>query len=131
MVNTSITTPSRSFRTALAAVAVVAALVLGGSIAPISPAAAQSQVEASVAATHARVNCSNGACTVYLNRAETLALSQGRVPNINLGVLTIPFRVLALGHVWVAKGWVSRGYCVAFTLNIRPWKPQGMTGAYC
>lgn len=83
------------------------------------------------AAHGATASCSNGACTVRLNWAETVALSQGRIPNINLGALTVPFRVLAYGHVLVAKGWVARGTCVAFTVNIRPWASQGMLGTPC
>ncbi|MFC5125055.1 hypothetical protein ACFPRL_17245 [Pseudoclavibacter helvolus] len=75
--------------------------------------------------------CGSGTCTVYLTKSETVALSNGKVPNINLGALTVPYRVLAYGHVAIAKGWVARGNCVGFTVSIKPWATQGMFGYRC
>lgn len=77
--------------------------------------------------------CGNGQCTVYLNWTETVALSKGRPPRI---VTPVPHLTLAInaglqGHVLIAKGWVWRGYCVAFTADVRPWATQGMTGWRC
>lgn len=107
-------------RKALVAIAVAFSLaIVGVGVSPASSASA------------ATSNCGSGACTVYLTKAETIALSQGRVPRVNIGALTIPFTALALGHVGIAKLWVNRGYCVAFTVNIRPWANQGMLGYRC
>jgi hypothetical protein len=75
--------------------------------------------------------CGSGSCTVYLNKTETRNLSQGRVPRLSLGALTGPYLTLAYGHIWIAKGWVSRGYCVGFRVDIRPWATQGMFGWRC
>ena len=54
-----------------------------------------------------------------------------RVPSLNLGPLTVPYRVLALGHVVIAKDYARRGMCVGFTINLRPWATQGMFGYRC
>jgi hypothetical protein len=101
------------------AVIAVAATLAAGPVLTATPANAAS------------ASCGSGSCTVYLNKAETATLASGRVPNIPLGPFTVPFRVAAYGHVGIARLWQSRGYCVAFTLNIRPWASQGMLGARC
>ena len=77
--------------------------------------------------------CSNGQCTTYLNWSETVNLSNGRPPRIVTPVpqLTAAINAGLWGHVLIAKGWVWRGNCVAFTANVRPWATQGMTGWRC
>ena len=77
--------------------------------------------------------CGNGACTVYLNWTETVNLSNGRPPRVITPVpqLTVAINAGLWGHVLIAKGWVWRGNCVAFTANVRPWASQGMTGWRC
>ena len=86
---------------------------------------------AAAPANAASGGCANGACTVYLTKAETQSLAAGRVPAMNLGALTMPYRVLAIGHVLIAKDYARRGMCVGFTLNVRPWATQGMFGFRC
>lgn len=112
------TTRRRKLRLATITMAVTTALVTGGLLAAAPASAASSQ-------------CGSGTCTVLLTKSETLALSQGRVPNLNLGPYTLPYRALAYGHVVIAKGWVARGNCVGFTVNVRPWATQGMFGYQC
>lgn len=77
--------------------------------------------------------CSNGQCTTYLNWNETVNLSNGRPPRIVTPVpqLTLAINAGLWGHVLIAKGWVWRGNCIAFTANVRPWATQGMTGWRC
>ena len=102
------------------------------------PASAQDKprpVVADAASAH-RVTggCSNGACTVYLDKSSTIDLANGRVPAppaAVTGVLRAAYYALAYGHVLIAKGWVARRTCVAFTLNIRPWVSQGLVGWRC
>lgn len=77
--------------------------------------------------------CGDGVCTVYLDWNETVNLSQGRLPRVNTGIarLNVPITVGLAGHMLIAKGWVWRGNCVAFTANVRPWATQGMFGWRC
>lgn len=111
------TMPSR-WRKGILTATLVAALAIGTVVAPSAASAATTQ-------------CGPGVCTVYLNKAETGALAAGRVPNLNLGAFTVPYKIAAYGHVAIAKLWVQRGNCVGFTLNIRPWATQGMFGWRC
>jgi len=82
-------------------------------------------------ANAATTACGGLTCTVYLDRGETAALAQGRVPNLNLGAFTLPYKALAYGHVVIAKGWAARGNCVAFQVSLLPWATQGMAGWRC
>jgi hypothetical protein len=111
----------RSIRRRIASV--VAAIVIMASIS--LGVAAPSQAATSY--------CGDGRCTVYLNWTETVNLSNGRPPKV---VTPFPQLTLAInaglwGHVLIAKGWVWRGYCVAFTADVRPWASQGMMGWRC
>ncbi|MEV8150519.1 hypothetical protein AB0O52_20545 [Arthrobacter sp. NPDC080073] len=77
--------------------------------------------------------CGNGACTLYLNWNETNSLANWRPPQLNIPDprLYAAYVALAAAHVFIAKGWVWRGDCVGFTINIRPWATQGMFGWRC
>ncbi|NVN52051.1 hypothetical protein, partial [Mycolicibacterium hippocampi] len=72
--------------------------------------------------------CRDGRCTVYLSKAETRALSEGRAPGLPAGV---PWQIRALylalvqGHRWIAGQYANRGWCSAFRLSIYPWEGQG------
>lgn len=109
----------KSLRRKISALLVTFGLMAGLSLAVAAPSQAASSY------------CGNGQCTVYLNWDETVALSRGRVPNFNAGPLTAPIRAGLIGHALIAKGWVNRGNCVAFTANVRPWANQGMLGWRC
>lgn len=104
----------------LTALAIALVMMLGISLAAATPSQA------------ATATCGNGRCTVYLSWNETVALSQGKVPTVaNAGNYVAPIRAGLIGHIWIAKGWVNRGNCVAFTFDIRPWANQGMMGWRC
>lgn len=107
----------RRIASVVAALLVMASMSLG--------AAAPSQAATSY--------CGDGRCTVYLNWSETVALSNGKVPKIVTPIAKLgPVITAGLwGHVLIAKGWVWRGNCVAFTADVRPWASQGMMGWRC
>jgi hypothetical protein len=110
---------AKSLRRKISALLVTFALMAGLGLAVAAPSQATSSY------------CGSGQCTVYLDWNETVALSKGRVPSFNAGPLTVPIRTGLVGHVLIAKGWVNRGNCVAFTANVRPWANQGMLGWRC
>lgn len=78
--------------------------------------------------------CGSGRCTVYLNRAETSALAQGRVPAPPAATpvqLKVAYYALAYGHRWFAQQYANRGWCSGFRLSIYPWESQGYFGYAC
>lgn len=107
-------------RTILAMVAAAAAI--GGLAVTAAPA------EASV--TH----CGNGQCTVYLSKSETQAVARGQVPGANSlppGPLRMSYYALVYGHRFFAGQYANRGWCSAFSLDVRPWARQGYWGYAC
>ncbi|MFT4288347.1 hypothetical protein [Nocardioides sp.] len=79
-------------------------------------------------------NCSNGRCTVKLNKAETKAMGQGRgikTPAWVPGPLRIVLSAAVTVHRWIARQYAAKGYCSAFVLDVRPWMSQGYMAARC
>lgn len=78
--------------------------------------------------------CKDGRCTVYLSKAETKALSQGRAPALPAAVpwqIKGAYGALVAGHRWIAGQYANRGWCSAFRLSIYPWEAQGYDGYRC
>lgn len=78
--------------------------------------------------------CSSGRCTVYLSKAETRALGEGRVPSPPAATpwqLRAAYYVFAYAHRWFAQQYASRGWCSGFRLSIYPWESQGYFGYRC
>ncbi|WP_139334994.1 hypothetical protein [Mycobacterium sp. GA-1841] len=78
--------------------------------------------------------CANGRCTVYLSKAETRALSEGRVPALPAAApwqIKASFFALVQGHRWFAGQYANRGWCSSFRLSIYPWESQGYNGYRC
>lgn len=79
-------------------------------------------------------SCGGGRCTVYLSKADTRALAQGRVP-VPPAATPTPLRAayyaLAYGHRWFAQQYANRGWCSGFRLSIYPWESQGYFGYAC
>lgn len=101
---------------------VAMALVVGLSLAASAPASAAS------------ANCRDGRCTVYLSKAETKLLSQGRAPALPASApwqLKGAYLALVQGHRWIAGQYANRGWCSAFRLSIYPWEAQGYDGYRC
>ena len=91
-------------------------------------------VAASAPASAATANCRDGRCTVYLSKAETKALSQGRAPALPAASpwqLKGAYFALVQGHRWIAGQYANRGWCSAFRLSIYPWEAQGYDGYRC
>lgn len=104
------------------ACAVSIVMVIGLSLAVSAPASA------------ATANCRDGRCTVYLSKAETKALSQGRAPALPAAApwqLKGAYFALVQGHRWIAGQYANRGWCSAFRLSIYPWEAQGYDGYRC
>ncbi|MFJ6653508.1 hypothetical protein ACIQLJ_11995 [Microbacterium sp. NPDC091313] len=111
-------------RLPLLATAVIATAITLGSLVA-GPAASASAATAS---------CSGGTCTVYLTKAETAALGNGRVPaapSYVAGPLRAAYYALAYGHVFFAKQYAGKGWCSGFRLSIVPWSTQGYFGYRC
>lgn len=103
-------------------------LLVGGIAAGLLLAAAPSPANA------ASTQCGNGRCVVYLNKAETQALAQGRAPAISQAApwqLKASYWALVQGHRAIAKQYANRGWCSAFLMSIYPWENQGYTGYRC
>jgi hypothetical protein len=99
--------------------AVMVALSIGVSTAPANAAVSY---------------CGDGRCTVYLSKSETRAFASGRIPAPPASLdwrLRSGYYSLAYAHRWIAGQYASRGWCSAFTLNIRPWATQGYYGYAC
>lgn len=78
--------------------------------------------------------CSSGRCTVYLSKAETYALGQGRVPAPPASVpwqIKSAYYALAYAHRWFAQQYANQGLCSAFRLSIYPWESQGYMAYRC
>lgn len=85
-------------------------------------------------ANAATTQCGNGRCTVYLSKAETQAMAQGRAPAISPAApwqLKASYYALVQGHRFFAQQYANRGWCPAFLLSVRPWDNQGYTGYRC
>lgn len=121
-----------------AALAMVIGLTWAAQASPKSPDVPTDRGYSQASVTSSRPvvtgSCRGTGCTVYLSKAETISLSQGRVPAPPAFVplpLRAAYYVLAYGHIVIAKGWVGRRTCVAFNFDIRPWVSQGMLGWRC
>lgn len=91
-------------------------------------------VAVSAPASAATANCRDGRCTVYLSKAETKALSQGRAPALPAAApwqLKGAYFALVQGHRWIAGQYANRGWCSAFRLSVYPWEAQGYDGYRC
>lgn len=78
--------------------------------------------------------CRDGRCTVYLSKAETRALSEGKVPPLPAAApwqIKASFFALVQGHRWFAGQYANRGWCSAFRVSIYPWESQGYDGYRC
>lgn len=78
--------------------------------------------------------CRDGRCTLYLSKAETKALSQGRAPALPQWVpwqIKGSFLALVQGHRWIAGQYANKGLCSAFLLSIYPWENQGYISRRC
>ena len=78
--------------------------------------------------------CRDGRCTVYLSKAETRALSEGRAPALPAAApwqIKASYFALVQGHRWIAGQYANRGWCSAFRLSIYPWEGQGYDGYRC
>ena len=79
-------------------------------------------------------NCSDGRCVIYLNKAETRQLAEGKAPKLPPGLpwqITVSYTALTKGHQLIARQYANRGWCSAFLLSPRPWDNQGYTGYKC
>lgn len=88
----------------------------------------------SAPADAATTQCGNGRCVVYLSKAETRALAQGRAPAIAASApwqLKASYWALVQGHRAIAQQYANRGWCSAFLMSVRPWENQGYTGYRC
>lgn len=82
----------------------------------------------------ASASCSSGRCTVYLSKAETRAMGQGRVPAPPAAApaqLKVAYYALAYGHRWFAQQYAGRNWCSGFRLSVYPWESQGYFGYRC
>lgn len=82
----------------------------------------------------ATARCGDGRCTVYLSKAETVALGEGRAPALPAAApwqLRASYIALVQTHRFIAKQYGNRGWCSAFLLSVRPWENQGYTGYRC
>lgn len=78
--------------------------------------------------------CRDGRCTVYLSKAETRALSEGRAPGLPAAApwqIKASYFALVQGHRWIAGQYANRGWCSSFRLSIYPWESQGYNGYRC
>lgn len=78
--------------------------------------------------------CGDGRCAVYLSKAETVALGQGRAPALPAAApwqLRASYFALVQTHRLIAQQYGNRGWCSAFLLSVRPWENQGYTGYRC
>lgn len=85
-------------------------------------------------ANAATTQCGDGRCAVYLSKAETVALGQGRAPALPASApwqVRASYFALVQGHRWIAQQYGNRGWCSAFLLSVRPWENQGYKGYRC
>lgn len=142
MITTESEVQTRSRAGWLARLAVLVALI--GGLLAASTTAASASAAATAGARTAKMaaapmatmtaSCGGGRCTVYLSKAETRDLADGRVPGLPGGVpwqLRAGYYALAYGHKWFAQQYANRGWCSGFRLSIYPWESQGYFGYAC
>jgi hypothetical protein len=70
--------------------------------------------------------CSGLSCTFYLNRSESVAFATSNWRPSYWAV-----RAVYGGLRPIARGWINRGYCVAYVVSLVPWQGQGLMGWRC
>jgi len=79
-------------------------------------------------------SCGGGRCTMWLSKAETRSLGEGRVPAPPAAVsgqLRAAYYAAAYGHRWFASQYAARQWCSGFRLSVYPWEGQGYFGYRC